>query len=312
VPSDRNIKPTVAITGATGFIGAAVARKLEEEGWRVKTLVRPGSEKKLPSQHSYEVCTGTLEDTSALEELVSNADAVVHCAGLVRGISQAEFDSVNVDGVERLAEITAACPRPPKFVLFSSLAARQPHLSPYALSKCRGEAVLTGSQDLPWVILRPPAVYGPGDQELLPLLKSMALGFAPILGPREARFSLLYVGDLAAAVSSVLQKFPKGEILELDDNKEGGYDWQEVVTIARRVRGRPVVSVPVPGWLLQSIALVAAGSAKVLGFPPMLTPGKVKELRHENWVCDNAKINRLLPWEPKVQFEQGFQLALAG
>jgi len=311
VPSKKVIGPTVSITGVTGFIGAAVARKLAGQGWRVRALVRPGSEKKLPADLTYEVFSGTLDDISALEQLVSGSDAVVHCAGLVRGLTQAEFDAVNVAGVERLAQVTAACARSPKVIFFSSLAAREPLLSPYALSKQRGEAVLMDNNNFSWVILRPPAVYGPGDRELLPLLKFFASGFAPVLGPTEARFSLLYVEDLADAVSTLLHEFPEGEVLELDDGREGGYDWQEVIDIARRVRGKPIVSVPVPGWLLHSVALLSAGSARVLGYPPMLTRGKVNELRHRNWVCDTAKINRLLTWSPQVQFEQGFRLALA-
>lgn len=309
----------IALTGATGFIGGRIACRLLHCGWRVRLLVRPGSEPRLPADvssprysESVELCTGSMADSSALEHLLESAEAVVHCAGLVRGLTQADFDAVNVAGTEALARMAASQDKPPRFVLISSLAAREPDLSPYALSKHRAEeAVAQFGDTLPWLALRPPAVYGPGDRELLPLLVAMTKGVAPILGASTARFSLLFVDDLARAVAQAIRGDERG-IFELHDGKEQGYDWEEVIAVAEAFRGAAALRVPIPEWLLRMLARLAIGGARLSGRPPMLSPAKVNELRHPDWVCDNSAICRVLDWQPKIQFATGLRLTLAG
>ena len=103
---------------------------------------------------------------------------MVHGAGAVRGNSQADFDRVNVTGTATLLDAIADLPSPPRILLLSSLAAREPQLSWYAHSKREGEQQLEKHPRLDWVILRPPAVYGPGDREMLPLFQAMSRGSA--------------------------------------------------------------------------------------------------------------------------------------
>ena len=96
-------------------------------------------------------------------------NAVVHCAGVVRGATRGDFESVNVSGVAALATISSEQQPPPRFLSLSSLAAREPSLSYYAASKREGERALAQTAgDMQWAVLRPPAVYGKGDKELLP------------------------------------------------------------------------------------------------------------------------------------------------
>ncbi len=115
---------TVALTGATGFSGATVARQLAAAGWRVRALVRPASLARRPPGLEAEWLAGDLADTDSLHRLTRGATAVVHCAGAVRGAVRADFDRVNVDGTARLVQAAAAEPAPPRFLLVSSLAAR--------------------------------------------------------------------------------------------------------------------------------------------------------------------------------------------
>ena len=124
---------------------------------------------------------GDLRDSRALEALVAGTHAVVHCAGTVRGARRSDFDSVNAEGAGRIAAAAARLVPAPRLLLMSSLAARMPELSDYAASKWRGEnAVKAAAKDLRWTILRPPAVFGPGDRELAPLFRCIARGFAPV------------------------------------------------------------------------------------------------------------------------------------
>ena len=94
---------TIALTGATGFIGGVLARRLETIGWQIRALVRPASLGARYAGTATQWIEGDLEDLDSLRRLVNNdVYAVVHCAGAVRGASQAQFDGVNVDGVARL------------------------------------------------------------------------------------------------------------------------------------------------------------------------------------------------------------------
>ncbi|MFO1429087.1 MAG: NAD-dependent epimerase/dehydratase family protein [Candidatus Competibacteraceae bacterium] len=300
----------VALTGATGFIGGRLAYHLCNAGWQVRVLVRPTANTASLAGLKVQRLGGELQDQDSLQRLVADTYAVIHCAGAVRGITPAQFNRINVDGVARLAR--AAVSRRPRFLLLSSLAAREPGLSPYAASKQQGEQALAAeAAGMSWIALRPPAVYGPGDKELLPLFRWMGCGFAPILGPAGARFSLLYVDDLAAAVMQWLQQpQPISGIFELHDGHAGGYDWDEVVAIAAALRTRRIRRLPLPVSLLRLLAGLNVSIARLGVSAPMLTPGKVRELRHPDWVCDNVAISRALGWMPQVELAEGLRRTL--
>jgi len=202
---------TVAVTGATGFIGKALVNALPACGWSVRALSRSSSKLNDYKGLSIQWVDGSLENVGSLQRLLADVDAVIHCAGAVRGITPAQFDQVNETGVRRLVEIALAQKTPPRLIVLSSLAAREPSLSPYAASKRKGEEVLLAVRDeLDWLALRPPAVYGPGDRELRPLFQ--------LMGAREARFSLIYVDDLVQAIIRGLEMAPcPSGIFELDD-----------------------------------------------------------------------------------------------
>ena len=170
---------TVAVTGATGFIGSHVVGRLGRAGWRVRILTRRVPASAQFADVAVEAVIGTLEDGRAVARLVRGADAVVHAAGRIKARSHAEFFAANATGTRLLVEAAIAAGHRPRFVLLSSIAARQPQVSDYAASKLAGEAELTRLDDeLPWSILRPPAVYGPGDRETLAFFRALRMGVA--------------------------------------------------------------------------------------------------------------------------------------
>jgi len=303
---------TIALTGATGFIGSALARRLSAGGWSVRALVRPSSSKVRVAGLVTERIDGTLEDLASLRCLVKGAETVVHCAGLVRAVSQEDFIRVNVDGVTKLAHAAAEQQPSPRFLLLSSLAAREPDVSPYAASKRQGEMALTAAAgEMAWTVLRPPAVYGLGDQALPPLLRWMARGLAPVLGPETVRFSLLHVDDLAEAVLRCLDSgIFERRTFELHDGHLNGYTWSEVIDTVARLRARSVLRVKVPETMLELVAKLNTALSRIAGSAPMLTPWKVRELQHPNWVCDNGAISRAIGWVPRVSLEDGLRLTL--
>jgi nucleoside-diphosphate-sugar epimerase len=305
---------TIAITGATGFVGAVLTRRLAAAGRKIKALIRPASTHKRPAGIDVKWIKGDLEDTESLRRLVRGADAVVHCAGVVRGATRAEFNHVNVAGMARLVKLAGAQQPRPRLLLISSLAARQPHLSFYAASKREGEEVLEKTSDkLFWTVFRPSAIYGPGEQELMPVFHWMKKGFAPILGSGEGRFSLLYVEDLAEAIVRWLdrKKSKPGCTYELHDGRPGGYSWYDVIdTVTQLRQGKSMIVIKVPlvgAKLFSTLNLMAA---RAFGYAPMLTPGKIRELHHYNWVCDNTALSTATGWTPRILLAEGLQRTL--
>jgi len=299
----------VAVTGANGFIGRTICRLLHDEGWKVRALVRSEAGIQVLKACVDEWTLGDLDDRASLQKLIVNACAVVHCAGAVRGASQQAFDRINVDGVRNLVDAMLASRHPPRLLCLSSLAAREPGLSFYAASKRKGEQVLEQqARALNWIALRPPAVYGPGDRELLPLFRLMAKGIAPVLGNRDARFSMIYSQDIAHLVRVWLlrESCPSG-VYSLHDGKQDGYSWSDVCSTVSRLCQRPVRQFAVPSIMLSVPAWINRRLAPWFGYAPMLTPEKLRELRHPDWVCDNEAIRKILEWQPGVKLEEGLK-----
>jgi nucleoside-diphosphate-sugar epimerase len=236
---------------------------------------------------------------------VDECQAVVHCAGAVRGSSIERFRQVNTDGTRRLLEACSGRPGSVRFLHISTLAAREPQLSWYAQSKREAEDLVTASPG-DWCILRPPAVYGPGDEEMKAIFDAMRRGIAPVPGDPAARNSLIHVSDLVAAMRACLEdEGARGRILTLCDGKDNGYDWEELAAVAAAVFQRRVRLVRLPRSLLDSVAAVNLFLARLTGRAPMLTPRKLNELRFPNWVVDNEEISACTGWAPRIGLRQG-------
>jgi nucleoside-diphosphate-sugar epimerase len=253
-----------------------------------------------------ELVHGDLGDGGALSRLVADSAALVHCAGAVRGSSQQSFDTVNVRGTNTLLEILRDQQQSPRFLLLSSLAAREPQLSWYAASKFAGERLLAAETSLDWCILRPPPVYGPGDEEMKAIFQWMSRGIALVPGAPQARISLIHVSDLVNAIIACLaQESTRHRTFTLCDGKAGGYDWNELAEIASTVWGRPVRVIAAPRHLLDAVARINLWLAGITGSAPMLTPPKLRELRHPDWVVDNRDISASTGWIPEIKLPAG-------
>jgi len=306
------MRRSIAITGATGFVGSVLLKRLAATDWRIRALVRPDSMHKRPSHGGLEWVTGDLEDGESLRRLVAGVDAVVHCAGAVRGARRENFEGINVDGLARLVSAARAQRPEPRFFLISSLAAREPHLSHYAASKRKGESTLAlNAGRMPWVIFRPPAIYGPGDRELLPLFRWIGRGIAPVIGSAGKRLSLLYVEDLAEAIVCYLQHGTAwGRSYEVHDGHAGGYSWDDIIDAITRVNKKTIYRLQVPLSLVRLAATLNLAAARMGGRAPMLTPGKVRELTHPDWVGDNTAFTRETGWLPQVSLDEGLKQTL--
>ncbi len=299
----------IALTGATGFIGSVIAGRLLSEGFRVRALVRSCSAGKCWYHPGLAWVTGDIGDKACLTGLLKGADVMINCAGAVRGMTSRDFQAVNTVPLEILAQICNSGTDVFRLLYISSLAARHPELSHYASSKRKGEeALMAMSSRVMWTIFRPPAVYGPGDREIRPMFQLMKRGIAFTTGGGRNRFSLLHVHDLAEAVFYWLNSEPvSGKLYELHDGFQGGYSWEDVVSVAERAFRRRIVKIPLAQSMLTVAGFLNAAAARLHGRPPMLTPGKARELAHGEWVCDNRQISRDTGWKPGLILEDALR-----
>ncbi len=298
--------PTVAITGASGFIGQAIAHRLCKAGLKVRGLVR-ASKKNLSLEHqNFTQVSGNLENIESLHTLVLGCTALIHCAGAIRGATKHDFIPSNVQGVANLLQVCLSQPVPPRVVHLSSLAAREPSLSPYAWSKREGERLFQkDAGPLNWVILRPPAVYGPKDEALLPLFQLGKKGIAMQLGPPEGKFSLIHVEDLTDVIIRCLEFHTvRSTILEVDDGLPNGYSWESVFHI---INPHIKVRLRIPPKILLLIGKSNERLSRLFGYAPLFTTGKVAELCHSNWVCDSLDARQQLEWTPQIPLEEGLR-----
>jgi len=305
LPDLQASSPTVFVTGATGFIGQRLVSALLDHGARVRASIRPGKETDSRLPQACEQIPVDLTDIDKLAGIVAQCSAVIYCAGSVRGRDPADFSMANVIGVKSMLEALEHSDSPPPLLLLSSLAASRPELSDYAQSKFEGERLLQGSQ-LSWTIFRPPAVYGPGDREMLPILKMIRRGLLAHAGPDDQRLSLLHVDDLVSAILTWLSAPHKclHQIYAIDDGTPRGYSW---TAIGKAVSDKKFQMIKIPRVVLESTAEINLLFSKLFGYAPMLSPGKVRELVQTEWLCDNREYTKATSWQPQLDLRRGAQ-----
>jgi nucleoside-diphosphate-sugar epimerase len=285
----------LAVTGGTGFVGAHLIDAAVAAGHSVKALTRRDQGERA----SVGWVKGDLADRSALERLVESADAVIHVAGVINAQQAAGFQDGNVAGtLTMLAAATAGGVQ--RFVQVSSLAAREPKLSLYGASKAEAEELVRGS-GLDWSIVRPPAVYGPGDRETLELFKMAKLGL--MVMPPRGRISVIHVGDLVRLLLALArQSAPSNILIEPDDGRSGGWTHHEFARALGTAVGKRPLVVSAPGMLLRT---AARADQLVRGSKAKLTADRAAYFCHPDWVVDPKLGAPAELWRPQVATVKG-------
>lgn len=259
----------------------------------------------------FEVVPGGLGDAGALRQLVAGADAVVHLAGLIKAVDTAQFMAVNRDGSRAVAEAARRGAPAAHFLHVSSLAARAPALSGYAASKRAGEQVVLEILGERVTVLRPPAVYGPGDAETLIFFQLASRRRVWVPGTATARMALIHVGDLVAAIGSLVRAIPSGRVHAISDARPSGYSWHEILdTAAQAVGNRAPKFHALPRWPLAAAAL-CGDLGRRFGYANMLTSGKLRELLHPDWTLSAAEQISADDWRPQYDLPSGFGTTVA-
>lgn len=290
-------KPVLGITGGTGFVGKTLIRLARAQGHRVRALTRsPQSD-----QDGVEWVDGALDRPESLRALARGSDAVIHVAGVVNAVDRAGFEAGNVGGT--LAMIEAARDAGVRrFIHVSSLSAREPDLSVYGWSKAKGETLVQAS-GLDWTIIRPPAIFGPGDGEMLDLFRMARRGV--VLLPPEGQISVIEVSDLARLLLAVLPA-PEAQarVYEADDGTIGGWSHTDFGKAIGMAVGKDVATFSAPAPLLN---LAARLDGFFRGTGAKLTADRVRYFCHPNWVVDPERRPPASLWQPEIDTNEGLR-----
>ena len=285
----------LAVSGGTGFVGSRLLDAAVADGHQITALAR----RAMPPRANIDWVSGSLEQPDALDRLVAGADAVIHVAGVISGRTATDFDRANVDGTQAMID-AAAKAGIKRFVHVSSIAARVPELSLYGASKAKSEQIVANS-GLPFAIVRPPAVYGPGDRETLELFRMAKLGV--VLLPPQGRVSLIHADDLVRLLVALARPgAPVGLTIEPDDGRAGGWTHKAFAEALGTAVGRRGVSVSIPSPLLR---LGAQADRLLRGDKAKLTADRAAYFCHPDWVVDPAYAAPPDLWQPRISTPDG-------
>jgi nucleoside-diphosphate-sugar epimerase len=306
------------VTGGTGFVGAHLVQALRARGDAVTCLVRTPAKARALGWSDVRMVPGDLDDATALRRGCEDADVIFHVAGRISARDLNEFMRANRDGTANVLE--AATERPPqRFVLVSSLAAGGPTVpgrpidetrppapvTPYGQSKLAAE-VLVRAMPWPWTIVRPPAVYGEWDRELLKLFKLARAGVVPVFGDGSQELSLIHAADLADALTAAAAA-PQAA-------RRVYYAAHPTVTTSRalagaigRAVGREPRVLPLPAPLARALLWGIGSVAHLAGRATVLSADKAAEFLAPAWTCRADALMRDTEWRPRVELDPGLR-----
>ncbi|MEE9455880.1 MAG: NAD-dependent epimerase/dehydratase family protein [bacterium] len=315
----------VLVTGANGFIGSHLVEALLSRGDDVRCLLRPTSDRRWLEGLDYEEAPGALDDEGSLARAVAGVDVVYHCAGATKARKAESLYRVNAEGTANLADACSARPTPPSLVYVSSQAAAGPcgadggrreadecvPVSHYGQSKLEGERALQKrAADLPFVIIRPSAVYGPRDTDMFLFFKFINKGVEPALGWDNRYLSLCYVGDVVdALLLAGRNKRARSEVYFVAHDEV--WDWRGVARAVAAALGVKTRTVRVPKVVLFGAATIAELASTLSGKVATLNRERARVMLEEFWVCDISKARKELGFIPRVGFAEGAKLTTA-
>ena len=306
------------VTGGTGFVGAHLVQTLLARGAEVRCLVRNPAKALALGWRDVRLVRGDLDDAAALAEGCAGAELVFHLAGRISARDVREFMSANRDGTASVLEAASLQP-PQRFVLVSSLAAGGPTtpghpideerrpapVTPYGQSKLAAEIVVR-AMPFPWTIVRPPAVYGERDRETLKVFKLARRGLVPVFGDGSQELSVVYAGDLAAALVAAATSPGAARKVYYAAHPAVTTSAALVRAVGRAV-GREPRLVPLPAPVARVMLWAIGSLAHLAGRATVLSADKAAEFLAPAWTCRPDALMRDTGWSAATDLNAGLQ-----
>lgn len=304
------------VTGASGFVGGHLIETLLGEGWKVRALVRASSRLQWVPTDRIEIAVGRLDDRPVLARAMSGVSVVFHLAAVTVALDANDYKRINVDGTRHVLDAMRAGAPDALLVYCSSQAAGGPSragrpmtehdppapIGPYGDSKLASERLLAES-DCHHVIVRPPAVYGPRDVDILAAFKLARSGLAIRLGPKGQRLSLVHVRDLSRGLlAAATAPNARGVYYVSGDT----LPWESLIDTIGHAVGREPRVIPVPAAVPIVAGAVERTVSRLTGKKVLLTEERVLNLRQPDWSCDDGRARRELGYAPAIDLTSGF------
>ncbi len=305
------------VTGANGFVGSYLTEQLLSDGWNVRVFVRKTSNLRWIKGLSVEYAYGDLAKNEGIDEALADIDVVFHVAGVVRALNREGYIAGNYLATKNLyvASEKAGVKR---FVLLSSRAAvgpsppttripedyPAPPISNYGISKRMAEDFLRERRTVPFVVLRPVAVYGPRDYGVYKFFQLIKNHLNIYIG-KGTYVSMIHVLDLVDAIVKAADKGRDGEAYFVCGERDLHVrDWG--IFLAELLGISPLLNIRIPRWIAMLTAYVAHFLARLIGKPTFVNPDKIRELTATGWLCSNEKAKNDLEWRPNIDEKEGF------
>lgn len=317
----------ILLTGASGFVGSHILERLCARRIATTVLLRPASSRRylqadLPHVN---IAAGALGDMRSLDSALQDVTHVIHCAGCTRALRLSEFRQVNQRGTRNVVEaINRRAGQIQRLIHISSLAAGGPAnsdsparedappnpISEYGKSKLAGEEEVRCACKCAYVILRPPAVYGPRDTAFLALFRAIRAHVLPLFGNGNQPLSLVFVKDFAeAAVTCLGHAGAVGKTFYVAPSAVA-----TVHGLAKEIAAQTktwTVPVPLPMAVLWPLCFLQEVASRLTRRPNVLSLQKVAELRAAGWVCDAARLRQEVGFTCATGLREGIAETLA-
>jgi nucleoside-diphosphate-sugar epimerase len=310
----------ILVTGASGFVGGHLVEALIRQKKKVKLLVRSSSQLAFKRTPNIQLCEGDVTDKQSVEKAMRGVETVYHLAGLLRGANYGDYEKVNVAGTRNICEAFTHQKKKKRLIYVSSLSAAGPSeigqaltetmparpVSFYGQTKLSGEEVVRSYQKMKSVILRPGAVYGPREKDILEYFKMVKQGWVLIPGDGSLKVSFVYVADLVQAIL-LAGKSPRapGNTFFVSDGKS--HTWEDYSAVIGKTLRRSFRVLHVPMFLVKGTGYLADLKARLTGRASIVSTDKIKEAPGPGWVCSNEKIVRKLGFRPRYDIGQGIR-----
>ena len=289
----------ILVTGGTGFVGSHLTRRMRQEGIPVRAIVRDPDKARVLKDLGVDVVKGDVSDTASLEKATNGIERIIHLVGIIQEGPGVTFQGVHVDGTRNVVEASRnAGVR--HFFYQSSLGTRPGAQSTYHKTKWQAEEIVRAC-GLPFTILRPSLIYGPGDQFTIRLSEMIRLApVIPIIGSGKSKVQPIFIDDV---ISCILKAVTSDAFLNAQ-YEVGGPDqitYEEVTTAIAEAMGvkRPTLHMPL--LFMRSIARVFE---TLLPKPPVTTDQLI--MLQEDNVCSMHDIKDAFGIDP-IGFREGLK-----
>ncbi len=317
-----NNKIISLVTGASGFVGSHLVDRLLQENHIVRIIVRKESKLKWIDVSKVEIFHSDYKDLESLKNAINGIDYIFHVAGVIKAKSKETYHKGNVEVTKNLLRaVESSDARIKKFVFVSSQAAAGPTpgnlpktedmecnpITTYGKSKLAAEKIVKSySEKIPVTIVRPSAVYGPRDPEILLFFQTLTKGIQPMIGFREKYVSLVHISDLINGI--LLSAISENSVNQTYFiSGERGYSWKEIGNISAAVLQKRLLKIRIPHFLIYTVAGISQFLSYFKDEATILNLEKAREMVQQSWVCSIEKAKKELGYSPKISLEDGIR-----